>query len=88
VWIKYLVELKVRDRLVANLPRSFKALKYVARRQLEEEEKPAIPAEVEERAEELLAEVEEAEVPAEIGPLVFPRKEGVLCYEKETLKAY
>jgi len=87
VWIKYLVELKVRDRLVANLPRSFKALKYVARRQLEEEEKPAIPAEVEERAEELLAEVEEAEVPAEIEPLVFPRsKEGILCLRERNIK--
>jgi len=54
----YDVVIRVRDRLVANLPTSYKALKHVAKKQLidEGEERPT-EEEIELRAEELQAEL-------------------------------
>jgi len=61
VWKKYDVVIRVRNRLVANLPTSFGALKHVAKKQLiEEGEETPTEEQIEERAEEL-----ESELPTE-----------------------
>jgi len=78
VWKKYNVMIRVRNRLVANLPTSFRALKHVAKRQLTEEgEERPTEEEIEARAEEL-----EAELPTEEVLLAFRRdQEGLYLVE-------
>jgi len=61
LWRKFEVNIKVRDKLIANLPTSFGALKYVAKRQLIEEEETVTEEAIEERAEQLESELPESE---------------------------
>jgi len=84
VWKKYDVVIRVRDRLVANLPTSFGALKHVAKRQLLEEGKEKLTEEdVELRAEELEAELP---VEAEEVLLAFRRDEKGLYLVEGNIK--
>lgn len=57
LFVKYLVKLKVRDRVLANLPTDFKALKYIAKAQLEKEGRSGTTRDIAERVQELEEEL-------------------------------
>jgi len=90
VWKKYDVVIRVRDRLMANLPTSFGALKHIAKRQLLEEKKEPTEEEIELRAGELEAELpevpEEGEEKKEEVVLVFRRDENGLYLVEGNIK--
>jgi len=88
VWKKYDVVIRVRDRLMANLPTSFGALKHIAKRQLLEEKKEPTEEEIELRAEELLGELPEetAEEKPEVVLLAFQRDQNGLYLMERNIK--
>jgi len=86
LWKKFGVDIEVRDKLIANLPTSFGALKYVAKRQLIEEEEKVTEEAIEERAEQLESELPEPESESEEVLLAFQRDDYGLFIEERNIK--
>lgn len=83
-WMKYKVKIKFRDKVLANIPTSFQALKYVAKKQLQDEGKQVTDEAVEERAEELAEEVGAEETEEQL--LAFRRDEKGLYMRESNVK--